>query len=144
MVRCWKLTNTMVERFRHLMVVVPSDVLLIERRHRPESWNFWLLSDSMLFQHCIDICHTSSRRPFTNSQICIYIDGHLKLTQQLKFPALTEVSLLFFKVLIRNETRNSDLNLRLVFTSFIRLPFWVFKSTEQLWRADRLPLLFYI
>ncbi|KAL5005989.1 hypothetical protein ScPMuIL_017147 [Solemya velum] len=40
--------------------------------------------------HCIDIVHTSSRRPFTNSQINVYIDGRLKLNAQLKFPNMAE------------------------------------------------------
>ncbi|XP_055956982.1 neurobeachin-like protein 1 [Patella vulgata] len=46
------------------------------------------LSDNLW--HCIDITHTSSRRPFTNSQVTIYIDGRQKLTAQLKFPNLTD------------------------------------------------------
>ncbi|XP_069107826.1 neurobeachin-like protein 1 isoform X1 [Argopecten irradians] len=40
--------------------------------------------------HCIAIVHTSSRRPFTNSHLNIYIDGKLKLNSQLKSPNMTE------------------------------------------------------
>ncbi|GAB1600529.1 neurobeachin-like protein 1 isoform X2 [Argonauta hians] len=40
--------------------------------------------------HCLDIVHTNSRRPFTSSQLAIYVDGCLKLSVQLKFPSTTE------------------------------------------------------
>ncbi|OWF44124.1 neurobeachin-like protein 1 isoform X3 [Mizuhopecten yessoensis] len=40
--------------------------------------------------HCIAVVHTSSRRPFTNSQLNVYIDGRLKLNSQLKSPNMTE------------------------------------------------------
>ncbi|XP_067686159.1 neurobeachin-like protein 1 [Haliotis asinina] len=40
--------------------------------------------------HCVDIVHTSSRRPFTQSQLTVYIDGKQKLNTQLKFPSLSE------------------------------------------------------
>ncbi|XP_061165431.1 neurobeachin-like protein 1 isoform X2 [Saccostrea echinata] len=40
--------------------------------------------------HSIDIIHSSSRRPFTSSQLFIYIDGKLKLGSQLKFPNVSE------------------------------------------------------
>ncbi|XP_038073345.1 neurobeachin-like protein 1 isoform X2 [Patiria miniata] len=40
--------------------------------------------------HCVDITHISSRRPFGQSQLCIYVDGHLRLTSQLKFPVISE------------------------------------------------------
>ncbi|XP_041374666.1 neurobeachin-like protein 1 [Gigantopelta aegis] len=40
--------------------------------------------------HCVDICHTNSRRPFSQSQLTVYIDGTKKLTAHLKFPNMTE------------------------------------------------------
>ncbi|XP_076368453.1 neurobeachin-like protein 1 [Tachypleus tridentatus] len=40
--------------------------------------------------HCIDICHSPARRPFTQSCVTVYIDGRQKLVAQLKFPSLSE------------------------------------------------------
>lgn len=40
--------------------------------------------------HSIDIVHSSSRRPFVNSHLYIYIDGNLKLDSQLKFPNVSD------------------------------------------------------
>ncbi|XP_014667639.1 PREDICTED: neurobeachin-like protein 1 [Priapulus caudatus] len=40
--------------------------------------------------HCVDVIHTSSRRPFVQSQISVFIDGRQRLTSQLKFPSLAE------------------------------------------------------
>lgn len=45
-----------------------------------------------MFQHCIDIVHTSTKRPFTQSQLTVYIDGRPKLGAQIKYPMLTDVS----------------------------------------------------
>ncbi|XP_071942779.1 neurobeachin-like protein 1 [Antedon mediterranea] len=40
--------------------------------------------------HSLDIVHAASRRPFVQSQLSVYIDGLLRHTSQLKFPALNE------------------------------------------------------
>ncbi|XP_071791552.1 neurobeachin-like protein 1 [Asterias amurensis] len=40
--------------------------------------------------HCIDITHMSSRRPFSQSQLCVYVDGHQHLVSQLKFPIISD------------------------------------------------------
>ncbi|KAK3083537.1 hypothetical protein FSP39_025014, partial [Pinctada imbricata] len=40
--------------------------------------------------HSIDVVHSSSRRPFANSHLNVYIDGKLRLSSQLKFPNMTE------------------------------------------------------
>ncbi|KAK2169991.1 hypothetical protein LSH36_5g09019 [Paralvinella palmiformis] len=42
------------------------------------------------YWHCIDIVHASSKRPFAQSQLSVYIDGKPKLSALLKFPPLTE------------------------------------------------------
>ncbi|XP_022079256.1 neurobeachin-like protein 1 [Acanthaster planci] len=46
------------------------------------------ISDSQW--HCVDVTHMSSRRPFSQSQLCIYVDGHQRLVSQLKFPIISE------------------------------------------------------
>ncbi|XP_064646322.1 neurobeachin-like protein 1 isoform X2 [Lineus longissimus] len=40
--------------------------------------------------HCIEITHTGARRPFSQSQLSVYIDGKLKLNSQLKMPSVAE------------------------------------------------------
>ncbi|XP_052080874.1 neurobeachin-like protein 1 isoform X2 [Mytilus californianus] len=40
--------------------------------------------------HCIDIVQSSSRRPFTVSQLNVYFDGKLVQNSQLKFPSMTD------------------------------------------------------
>ncbi|XP_076087925.1 neurobeachin-like protein 1 isoform X3 [Mytilus galloprovincialis] len=40
--------------------------------------------------HCIDIVQSSSRRPFTVSQLNVYFDGKLVHNSQLKFPSMTD------------------------------------------------------
>lgn len=57
------------------------------------------------FQHSIDIVHSSSRRPFVNSHLYIYIDGNLKLDSQLKFPNVSDVSLQNKEKLIKRSCR---------------------------------------
>ncbi|XP_076450797.1 neurobeachin-like protein 1 [Babylonia areolata] len=40
--------------------------------------------------HSVGVVHTGARRPFTNSQVMVYIDGRQKSTTPFKFPSLTE------------------------------------------------------
>lgn len=37
--------------------------------------------------HCLDVVHTSSKRPFSQSQLCVYVDEVLYISANLKFPA---------------------------------------------------------
>ncbi|KAK3582874.1 hypothetical protein CHS0354_012486 [Potamilus streckersoni] len=40
--------------------------------------------------HSVDIVQTSSKRPFVNSQLYVYIDGKFRLNSQFKFPNMSE------------------------------------------------------
>ncbi|XP_074640856.1 neurobeachin-like protein 1 isoform X2 [Tubulanus polymorphus] len=40
--------------------------------------------------HCVDIVQCNARRPFSQSQLSVFIDGKLKLTSQFKYPTVTE------------------------------------------------------
>ncbi|XP_065523059.1 neurobeachin-like protein 2 isoform X4 [Lathamus discolor] len=40
--------------------------------------------------HCVDIVHVAGRRPFGQTIVSIYADGHLRKTAQLRFPSLHE------------------------------------------------------
>lgn len=40
--------------------------------------------------HSVGVVHTGARRPFTQSQVMVYIDGRQKSTAPFKFPSLTE------------------------------------------------------
>uniref|UniRef100_T1J5I8 BEACH domain-containing protein n=1 Tax=Strigamia maritima TaxID=126957 RepID=T1J5I8_STRMM len=42
------------------------------------------------FWHSVAICHANARRPFSQSQVTVYIDGRLKASAQLKCPTLAE------------------------------------------------------
>ena len=48
----------------------------------------------LTLQHSIDIMHSNSKRPFVNSHLYVYVDGKEKLNTQLKFPNLSEVSII--------------------------------------------------
>eukprot|EP00058_Branchiostoma_floridae_P012964 XP_002598452.1 hypothetical protein BRAFLDRAFT_83269 [Branchiostoma floridae] len=40
--------------------------------------------------HCVDVVHAGSRRPFTQSQLSVFVDGQLRINAQLKFPSTSE------------------------------------------------------
>lgn len=85
------------------------------------------------FQHSIDIVHSSSRRPFVNSHLYIYIDGNLKLDSQLKFPNVSDVSLHNKEKLIKRSYRRQC-------THYIYK--WVFMSSDEI-KEQRLLVLFF-
>ncbi|ESO94157.1 hypothetical protein LOTGIDRAFT_232423 [Lottia gigantea] len=72
--------------------ITPANVLVLAVYNKKEyftvSVDDFPITDS--HWHSIDISHTSSRRPFTQSQIAVYIDGRQKLLTQFKFPNLAE------------------------------------------------------
>lgn len=47
-------------------------------------------------QYCIDVVHASSKRPFGQSQLCVYVDEVLHVSANLKFPALGDVWILVY------------------------------------------------
>lgn len=71
------------------------------------------------FQHSIDIVHSSSRRPFVNSHLYIYIDGNLKLDSQLKFPNVSDVSLQNKEKLIKRSYRRQCTRLIISINGFL-------------------------
>lgn len=87
------------------------------------------------FQHSIDIVHSSSRRPFVNSHLYIYIDGNLKLDSQLKFPNVSDVSLQNKEKLIKKIIQKTMHSSHYIYK-------WVFMSSDEI-KEQRLLVLFF-
>lgn len=49
-------------------------------------------SSLSLPQHSVAIVHIPGRRPFGQNLVTVYIDGEQRMTAQLHFPSLSEVS----------------------------------------------------
>lgn len=49
-------------------------------------------SSLSLPQHSVAIVHIPGRRPFGQNLVTVYIDGEQRMTSQLHFPSLSEVS----------------------------------------------------